>query len=136
MSYDFHLTLYFLGSLFIEAPQTKVLFGFPIDIDVSKDLVKSKRFTMHASYMVQMLDTALNLLGPDAELLTEILSELGVKHVRYGVKPAMFQTMGDSIIFTLEKVLGDDFDKATREAWVETYEAIKQDMIKAQLKKK
>lgn len=54
------------------------MFGFPIDIDPkSAELVVSKRFLMHASYLIQMLDTALNMLGPDIELLTEIMTELG-----------------------------------------------------------
>jgi hypothetical protein len=39
---------------------------------------------MHAAYLIQMIDTALNMLGPDIELLTEIMTELGIKHVRYG----------------------------------------------------
>lgn len=121
-------------SLFVKSPSTKVLFGFPIDIDpTSTDLLNSKRFKMHAAYMIEMLDTALQMLGPDIELLTEILSELGTKHVRYGVKPEMFQTMGECLMVTLEQVLGDAFDSATREAWLETYAEISQDMIRAQL---
>lgn len=70
----------------------------------------------------------------DIELLTDILSELGQKHVRYGVKPEMFKTMGESLLLTLEKVLGDAFDKDTRAAWVETYGEISQDMIRPQVK--
>jgi hypothetical protein len=62
-----------------------VLFGFPIDIDpTSPEVLTSKRFIMHAAYLIQMIDTALNMLGPDIELLTEIMTELGIKHVRYG----------------------------------------------------
>ena len=76
--------------LFLKAPQTKVLFGFPIDIDAtSEEVSKSRRFVMHAAYLIQMIDTALQMLGPDIELLTEIMLELGTKHIRYGVKPAM-----------------------------------------------
>lgn len=51
--------------LFEKCPQAKVLFGFPIDIDPSsQDVITSKRFLMHAAYLIQMLDTALNMLGP------------------------------------------------------------------------
>lgn len=90
---------------------------------------------MHAAYMIEMLDTALQMLGPDIELLTDILTELGQKHVRYGVKPEMFKTMGESLLLTLEQVLEGSFDNATREAWVETYKEISQDMIRVQLSK-
>jgi hemoglobin-like flavoprotein len=118
--------------------------------------------------MIQMLDTALNMLvscvfchvmnmihclrpvvetntvqfalsnrlqGPDIELLTEIMEELGVKHIRYGVRPDMFPMMGEALVETLEASLGDDFNENVREAWREVYAELSQDMVKAQLKK-
>ena len=85
--------------------------------------------------MIQMLDTALNMLGPDIELLTEILTDLGVKHQRYGVKPEMFAVMGDSLVNMLGQILGSSFDDSTREAWVETYAELSNDMISAQKRK-
>jgi methyl-accepting chemotaxis protein len=91
---------------------------------------------MHAAYLVQMLDTALNMLGPDIELLTEIMHELGMKHVRYGVKPEMFPIMGDSLLHTLETTLKSDFTEPIKAAWVEIYSALSQDMIRAQVKAK
>lgn len=87
---------------------------------------------MHAVYMIQMLDTALNMLGPDIELLTEIMEELGVKHIRYGVKADMFPLMGESMIYTLERTLGADFNDEVRAAWEETFKELSQDMVKAQ----
>jgi methyl-accepting chemotaxis protein len=125
------------SSLFEKCPQAKVLFGFPIDIDPNAtEVLTSKRFIMHAAYLIQMIDTALNMLGPDIELLTEIMTELGIKHVRYGVKPEMFPIMGDALIHTLETTLKDDFTDNIRDAWVETYKALSQDMIRAQIKHK
>ena len=133
VSIRFSLGIFAAHSLFSKQPATKVLFGLPITIDPnSKELLDSRRFKMHAVYMIQMLDTALNMLGPDIELLTEILLELGAKHERYGVKPEMFAVMGESLEQTWEKVLGDDFDPITREAWKETYAELSNDMIRAQ----
>lgn len=131
------LSLYRYCSLFEKCPQAKVLFGFPIDIDPNApELLTSKRFIMHAAYLVQMLDTALNMLGPDIELLTEIMTELGTKHVRYGVKPEMFPIMGDALMHTLETTLKADFTEPVKEAWLQTYSALSQDMIRAQVKAK
>ena len=84
--------------------------------------------------MIQMLDTALNMLGPDIELLTEIMQELGVKHIRYGVRPDMFPVMGEALLHTLEQTLGTDFSDEIKDAWKETYHELAQDMVKAQLK--
>jgi hypothetical protein len=87
-------------SLFDECPETKVLFGFSIDIDTQcPELLKSKDFLKHASYMIQMLDSALHMLGPNIELLTDIMTDLGAKHVGYGVKPDFFIIMGDCLAY-------------------------------------
>jgi methyl-accepting chemotaxis protein len=91
---------------------------------------------MHAAYLIQMIDTALNMLGPDIELLTEIMTELGIKHVRYGVTAEMFPIMGDALLHTLESTLKDDFTEPVKAAWVEVYSALSQDMVRAQVKAK
>jgi len=64
------------GHLFEKYPNAKLLFGFPIDMDPScETLQKSRRFINHAKYMIEMLDRSVGLLGPDGELLAEILFE-------------------------------------------------------------
>jgi hemoglobin-like flavoprotein len=73
------------------------------------------------------------MLGPDIEMLTDILLELGKKHVSYGVKPEYFPSMGKSLIMAIEKTLGkDNFDADTKDCWVEVYGALSYDMIRAQ----
>lgn len=81
--------------------------------------------------MIQMLDTALHMLGPDIELLTEIMLELGTKHVRYGVLPEMFPIMGDCLIWTLETTLPDGLTDVEKQSWINTYKSLSHDMIRA-----
>ena len=76
--------------LFELEPEAKAIFGFKGAALDDESFTKSLRFTRHAKYFIQMIDKALGMLGPDIELLTEILMELGVKHVAYGVKPEYF----------------------------------------------
>lgn len=122
--------------LFEIQPSTKVLFGFPIDVDPhSPELLASKRFLMHASYLIEMLDTALNMLGPDIELLSEIMLELADKHVQYGVKPEFFPAMGDALLYALEELLTTDtVTKSVKLAWRETYHALSSEMIRAMVR--
>mmetsp|Transcript_12899 Transcript_12899/g.26769 ORF Transcript_12899/g.26769 Transcript_12899/m.26769 type:complete len:85 (-) Transcript_12899:186-440(-) len=75
-----------------------------------------------------MLDTALDMLGPDIELLTEIMLELGAKHRRYGVQPEMFPIMGVAIVDALHATLKEGFTESMEDAWIETYDALSQDM--------
>ena len=130
------LTYSFTVRLFKECADAKVLFGFPADMDAtSPELLTSKRFIMQGTYLIQMLDTALNMLGPDIELLGEIMADLGAKHVRYGVKPEMFAIMGDALIITLKETLGKDImNESTTAAWKETYAELSTDMIAAMKK--
>lgn len=118
--------------LFEKCPSTKALFGFfPIANGKDQDLRSSERFMQHARYMIQMLDRALNMLGPDAELLKEILTDLGKKHSRMGVKPEFFPLMGEALIETLQDCLKENFTPDTEKAWNEVYVALSHSMVEA-----
>ncbi|KAG7337135.1 globin-like protein [Nitzschia inconspicua] len=113
-------------------PDARRVFGFR-ESQSMEELLKSRRFYKHAGYFVQMLDKALGMLGPDIEMLTEVLLELGKKHVSYGVKPEFFPSMGQSLVYALQETLGKDtFDVETKDSWVEVYGALSYDMIRAQ----
>jgi len=86
---------------------------------------------MQARHMIQMLDSSLQMLGPDLEMITEINHDLGKRHVRYGVTPEMYGFMGEALMYTLEKMLGDDFKKETREAWEQVYSELASDILSA-----
>jgi hemoglobin-like flavoprotein len=113
-------------------PDAKEIFGFNVSADVENELLKTPRFTKHAKYFIQMINRALSMLGPDIELLSEILLELGAKHVTYGVKPEYFPSMGRALLYAIKEQLGDHFTEETKDAWVEVYGALSYDMIRAQ----
>ncbi|GAX13370.1 hypothetical protein FisN_8Lh400 [Fistulifera solaris] len=118
--------------LFRRSPPARVLFGFPIDIDPdSDDLRFSKRFVTQAMYMIQMLDSSISMLGPDIDMLSEIMAELGAKHSRYGVQPEMFTVMGECLIEMLAEVLPNGLSTEAEAAWQTTYKELSQDMIRA-----
>jgi hemoglobin-like flavoprotein len=127
----FHLLIE--NRLFELEPEAKLIFGFGKSTDVlSEKLMKSQRFVKHAMYFIQMIDKALGMLGPDIELLTEILMDLGAKHVNYGVKPEYFPSMGRALLHAVKSSLGDEFTEDVKDAWVEVYGALSYDMIRAQ----
>ncbi|KAG7351702.1 globin-like protein [Nitzschia inconspicua] len=113
-------------------PEAKIIFGFKDNNDL-EDLAKSRRFIKHAKYFIQMIDKALGMLGPDIELLTEILLELGQKHVSYGVRPEYFPSMGRALIHAIQSILDESrFTPDVKDSWVEVYGALSYDMIRAQ----
>ena len=46
---------------------------------------------------------------------------LAVKHVDYGVKAADYDSVGASLLRTLEKGLGEAWTPETKDAWVAAY---------------
>ena len=55
------------------------------------------------------------------EVILPALQELGKRHVRYGVKPEHYGTVGSALLWTLEQGLGEEFTLDVREAWAEAY---------------
>ena len=59
------------------------------------------------------------LANPPA--LIPVLKNLGARHVGYGVQERHYDTVGEALIWTLQKGLGDAFDDELCEAWVAAY---------------
>lgn len=108
------------------APSAKKVFSFG-----NEDLVRSKRFVTHAKFFVGMIDKSLNLLGPDIELLTTILLDMGRQHHNFGVEASHYPPLGQAVLATLEELLKDKFTPKVRGAWVEVYQAMSYDMIRS-----
>jgi hypothetical protein len=89
------------------------------------------KFAKHAKQFIDMFDKAVEMLGPDIELLTDILLDLGAKHVGYGVKAEYYPSMGRALIGTMKELLADEFTDSIENAWHEMFGAISYDMIRA-----
>ena len=61
--------------------------------------------------------------------LVPILTDLGTKHVGYGVVPEHYAIVGEALIATLGDALGDAFDAETKAAWVAVYGIVQKTMI-------
>jgi hemoglobin-like flavoprotein len=118
-------------SLFRTLPQAKVLFGFPLDMNVEATS-GSRRFLTHAAFLIEMIEKALNMLGKADDDLTVLLTDLGVKHIRYGVKTDYFVHMKRAIIAMLQEKLGMKLTEDDVTAWDEVLSALISDMTKAQ----
>lgn len=53
--------------------------------------------------------------------LIPIVQDLGRRHAGYGVTDAMYGTVAEALLWTLEKGLGAAFTPDVKAAWVETY---------------
>jgi hemoglobin-like flavoprotein len=67
----------------------------------------------------------------DLDQLLPAVAELGRRHATYGVQRRHFDVVGQSLGLAIERVLGDDFTPAVREAWAEAYALVSAVMMRA-----
>ena len=107
----------FFQRLFDVAPGVRNLFGDDIKFQARKLM-----------NMVTLYVTRLHKLD---EIMDEINS-LALRHNLYGAETAHYQVVGECLLWTLEKVLGDKWNEETREAWTAVYGMLSDVMIKNQ----
>ena len=96
----------FYGRLFEIAPEVRPMF--------KTDMTSQKKKLLDSLALVVI---SLHNLGP----IIPKIKDLGVKHVEYGVKDEHYDLVGDALIYSLDKNLGNDFTPELKEAWVEAY---------------
>jgi hemoglobin-like flavoprotein len=65
------------------------------------------------------------------EQVLPVIRELGRRHAGYGVQPEHYATVGEALLWTLERGLGEDFARATQRAWTDAYGRLAWTMIAA-----
>lgn len=70
--------------------------------------------------LMTMIATAVNGLRR-IETIVPKVQELGRRHVGYGVVDGHYDTVGDALLWTLEKGLGDGFTPEVKDAWASVY---------------
>ena len=70
--------------------------------------------------LLQMLTAAVHGLD-DLGALVPAVRDLGARHGSYGVQDEHYDTVGEALLWTLDKGLGDEFTFETKEAWIVVY---------------
>lgn len=96
----------FYARLFEIAPQLREM--FPNDLKEQK------------SKLMAMLAAAIGGLH-DLKTLVPHVKALGARHAGYGVTVAHYGIVGDALMWTLERGLGDAFTPKVRSAWAKIY---------------
>ena len=108
------VTARFYQELFQRDPALRPLFT----TDMAEQRVK---FAQKLTEIVQSI--------PRLDQLLVHTRALGARHVGYGVRATDYQTVGDSLIAAIAAVLGEEFDAATREAWILAFNIVAETML-------
>ena len=80
------------------------------------------------SKLMAMIDTAVGSIDR-LESLRKPLREMGQRHSDYGVRQEDYPKVAESLLWTLEQGLGDDFTDEVRGAWTEVYDRVSAVML-------
>lgn len=91
---------------------------FEIDPDLKK--LFPEDMTEQGRKLMTMINVAVNSLDNLAAVVPAV-QESGRRHIKYGVKDEDYETVGEALIWTLGKGLGDAFTDDVKQAWIEVY---------------
>jgi hemoglobin-like flavoprotein len=106
----------FYRRFFELAPQTRAL--FPSDLE-------GQYLTL--MNMISALVGALD----SRELFQDMTTYSGLRHARFGAKPAHFRAFGKALLWCFEQQFGSAFTPELRAAWVTLYDEVRNKMISA-----
>jgi len=105
----------FYRRLFTICPHIKPMFAH---IDIAE---QEKRL------MLSLVLIVYNIRRPEA--LDYMLTELGIRHIRYGAKAEHYNLVAQALLDTFAEYLGADWNEAVKASWVEAYQFISGKML-------
>lgn len=106
----------FYSKLFFDHPEVRKM--FPADM------------TEQHGKLVSKFNLIIARLGHTADLVDEITA-MAKRHAGYGVKPEHYAAVGTTLIWTLQRGLGDDWTPELANAWQLCYQELSTVMIKS-----
>jgi hemoglobin-like flavoprotein len=90
------------------------------ELDPDLELLFKGNLTEQGRKLMQMIGMAVNSLDRLEQILPAMQS-LGARHVKYGVRDKDYETVGQALLWTLRKGLGEAFTPEVEEAWTNVY---------------
>ncbi|RYY59872.1 MAG: hemoglobin [Chitinophagaceae bacterium] len=85
---------------------------------------QSKKLMTMLSYVITRLDRLDNII--------EEVRKMARRHTHYGVQDHHYDAVGNALLFTLQKGLGNEWNPDLSEAWTSIYQALANAMMTAQ----
>jgi hemoglobin-like flavoprotein len=82
---------------------------------------------------LKLMDSIAAIVGAldESELFQSIISNTGRRHAYVGATPSHFVAFREALIWGLEQQFGPEFTPELRRAWVELYDAVQSEMMRA-----
>jgi len=106
----------FYNRLFEIAPDLEPMFKRPIP-------EQSRKLMTILDHVIEKLDSL--------DDIVENIVKLAQRHESYGVKPEHYTLVGEALLWTLKRELGDEWDDDLKFAWTMCYVSISTAMLQA-----
>ena len=82
---------------------------------------------------LKLMDTIAAIVGAleNRALLQSIVGHTARHHARFGVSASQYASFGEALIWSLEQQLGPAFTADLRQAWIELYQTVQAEMMRA-----
>ena len=115
----------------VSAQAANRFYGRLFELDPAlRPLFKSSNMKEQGKKLMATLSLAVKSLTK-LEAILPTVQDLGRRHVQYGVPNESYQTVGEVLLWTLEKELGEAFTDDVQAAWAETYGTVSKVMLDA-----
>jgi len=126
--FDKTLGMIVFKKFFSRCPDAVSIYGY--DQCEREEILKGDTFEKHAKKFVCFCDSFIDMLGPHADMLTDILEEEGIKHAKWGVKLDHYPSMGEALIEGV-KSLDKKFNDDTELSWRKVYGGVSMNLGKS-----
>lgn len=128
--FDEQLGIDTLLALFKMDPCIKQIYGFAVEKEVKAQGMQRMAILIHGVQIVKMLDGIFAVIGPDEDILAEVLADLGEQHCKAGLSADHFTLLCRAFLEVLEKIMGDQWTSDIRDAWAQVIQVVNVEIAK------
>ncbi|TWU04081.1 globin family protein [Neorhodopirellula pilleata] len=114
----------------ISEQAAELFYGRLFELDPSLKPLFKGDMKEQGKKLMAMLNLAVTSLTK-LDAIVPAVQDLGRRHVQYGVPDESYQTVGEALLWTLDKGLGEAFTEDVKEAWTQTYVTLSTVMLDA-----
>ena len=103
----------------------EIFYGRLFELDPSLRHMFKSDMKEQGRKLMQMLSVAVHALN-NLDSIIPAIQAMGQRHVGYGVTMEHYSVVGEALIWTLEKGLGEAFTADVKEAWITLYALVTQ----------
>ncbi|XP_077989972.1 cytoglobin-1-like [Glandiceps talaboti] len=119
----------FFRRLFTEVPEARSLFKNLTGLDDLDDLVKSARLKAHAARVMASFNSLVDYLD-DADILIQLLIDIGISHAKHNVPEKYFVALGAIVVWLVETKSGEAYSEYVKASWIKAWGVMEPIMIK------